>query len=319
MRGIIATWRMAKEGIEEGYEILRNGGKSADAIEKAIREVEDFPYYKSVGYGGLPNEEQVVELDAGFMDGDSMSIGAIAAIQDFANPVSIARKLSHEKVNNFLTAAGAAKYAREFHFEEKEMLTERAKAFYRKKKKELAKDGKLRPYDGHDTVGMVCTDEYGTVTAATSTSGLFMKRAGRTGDSPVVGSGFYADSEVGGATCTGLGEDIMKGCLAYEIVRLMSEGLNPQEACEKAVNALYKKLKDKRGEAGDLSVVAMNNKGEFGCATNIDGFSFSVATDELEATVYLVKREDDGHCSFEVASKEWLDDYMRTRMAPVEE
>ena len=251
MRGIIATWRMAKEGIEEGYEILRNGGKSADAIEKAIREVEDFPYYKSVGYGGLPNEEQVVELDAGFMDGDSMSIGAIAAIQDFANPVSIARKLSHEKVNNFLTAEGAAKYAREFHFEEKEMLTERAKAFYRKKKKELAKDGKLRPYDGHDTVGMVCTDEYGTVTAATSTSGLFMKRAGRTGDSPVVGSGFYADSEVGGATCTGLGEDIMKGCLAYEIVRLMSEGLNPQEACEKAVNALDKKLKDKRGEAGD--------------------------------------------------------------------
>ena len=307
MRGIIATWRMAKEGIEEGYEILRNGGKSADAIEKAIREVEDFPYYKSVGYGGLPNEEQVVELDAGFMDGDSMSIGAIA------------RKLSHEKVNNFLTAEGAAKYAREFHFEEKEMLTERAKAFYRKKKKELAKDGKLRPYDGHDTVGMVCTDEYGTVTAATSTSGLFMKRAGRTGDSPVVGSGFYADSEVGGATCTGIGEDIMKGCLAYEIVRLMSEGLNPQEACEKAVNALDKKLKDKRGEAGDLSVVAMNNKGEFGCATNIDGFSFSVATDELEATVYLVKREDDGHCSFEVASKEWLDDYMRTRMAPVEE
>ena len=99
----------------------------------------------------------------------------------------------------------------------------------------------------------------------------------------------------------------------------MSEGLNPQEACEKAVNALDKKLKDKRGEAGDLSVVAMNNKGEFGCATNIDGFSFSVATDELETTVYLVKREDDGHCSFEVASKEWLDDYMRTRMAPVEE
>lgn len=317
MHGIIATWRMAKEGIELGEELLKNNGKSGNAIETAIRAVEDFPYYKSVGYGGLPNEEQIVELDAGYMDGDTMSVGAIGAIHDFANPVSIAKKLSEEKVNNVLVGIGAEKYAREFQFEEKEMLTDRAKAFYRKKKKEL--DQQLRPYDGHDTVGMVCLDEFGTVTAATSTSGLFMKRSGRVGDSPIVGSGFYADSEVGGATATGLGEDLMKGCISYEIVRLMKEGFTPQEACEKAVNDLDKKLRDKRGEAGDLSVVAMNNKGEFGCATNIAGFSFSVATSDLEATVYLVTREEDGHCTFEVAGKEWLEEYMRVRMAPVEE
>lgn len=318
MKGIIATWRMAKEGIEEGFNILKNNGKSGDAIEKAIRIIEDFPYYKSVGYGGLPNEEQVVELDAGYMNGDTANIGAISAIQDFANPISIARKLSHEKVNNYLTADGAAKYAREFDFEEKEMLTERAKAFYRKKKKELEADGKLRPYDGHDTVGVVCLDGVGTITAATSTSGLFMKRSGRVGDSPIVGSGFYADSEFGGAACTGLGEDIMKGCLSYEVVRLMSEGMNPQKACEKAVTELDSKLRRKRGEAGDLSVVAMNDKGEWGCATNIDGFSFSVATDKQEATVYLVNRKEDGTCEFEIASQEWLEDYMKTRMAPVE-
>lgn len=317
MHGIIATWRMAKEGIELGEELLKNNGKSGNAIETAIRAVEDFPYYKSVGYGGLPNEDQIVELDAGYMDGDTMSVGAIGAIHDFANPVSIAKKLSEEKVNNVLVGIGAEKYAREFQFEEKEMLTDRAKAFYRKKKKEL--DQQLRPYDGHDTVGMVCLDEFGTVTAATSTSGLFMKRSGRVGDSPIVGSGFYADSEVGGATATGLGEDLMKGCISYEIVRLMKEGFTPQEACEKAVNDLDKKLRDKRGEAGDLSVVAMNNKGEFGCATNIAGFSFSVATSDLEATVYLVTREEDGHCTFEVAGKEWLEEYMRVRMAPVEE
>lgn len=316
MHGIIATWRMAKEGIELGEELLKNREKSGRAIETAIRAVEDFPYYKSVGYGGLPNEEQIVELDAGYMDGDTMSVGAIGAIHDFANPVSIAKKLSEEKVNNVLVGVGAEKYAREFHFEEKEMLTDRARAFYRKKKKEL--DQQLRPYDGHDTVGMVCLDEFGTVTAATSTSGLFMKRSGRVGDSPIVGSGFYADSEVGGATATGLGEDLMKGCISYEIVRLMKEGLSPQEACEKAVADLDKKLKAKRGEAGDLSVVAMNCKGEFGCATNIDGFSFSVATSDLEPTVYLVNREADGHCTFEVASQEWLEEYMRVRMAPVE-
>lgn len=320
MHGIIATWRMAKEGIEQGFEQLNQNGKASDAIETAIKAVEDFPYYKSVGYGGLPNEDQVVELDAGYMDGDTFDVGAICAIKDFANPISIAKKLSEEKVNNILVSYGAEKYAREHHFEEKEMLTDRAKAFYRKKKKELEQQAQeLKPYDGHDTVGMVCLDENGTVVAGTSTSGLFMKKPGRVGDSPFVGSGFYADSEVGGATATGLGEDLMKGCISYEIVRLMKEGLTPQEACEKAVNDLDANLKKRRTVAGDLSVVAMNNKGEFGCATNIDGFSFSVATSDVEPTVYLVTRQGDGHCTFEVASKEWLDEYMRVRMAPVEE
>lgn len=320
MHGIIATWRMAKEGIEQGFEQLNQNGKASDAIETAIKAVEDFPYYKSVGYGGLPNEDQVVELDAGYMDGDTFDVGAICAIKDFANPISIAKKLSEEKVNNILVSYGAEKYAREHHFEEKEMLTDRAKAFYRKKKKELEQQAQeLKPYDGHDTVGMVCLDENGTVVAGTSTSGLFMKKSGRVGDSPFVGSGFYADSEVGGATATGLGEDLMKGCISYEIVRLMKEGLTPQEACEKAVNDLDASLKKRRTVAGDLSVVAMNNKGEFGCATNIDGFSFSVATSDVEPTVYLVTRQEDGHCTFEVASKEWLEEYMRVRMAPVEE
>ena len=320
MHGIIATWRMAKEGIEQGFEQLNQNGKASDAIETAIKAVEDFPYYKSVGYGGLPNEDQVVELDAGYMDGDTFDVGAICAIKDFANPISIAKKLSEEKVNNILVSYGAEKYAREHHFEEKEMLTDRAKAFYRKKKKELEQQAQeLKPYDGHDTVGMVCLDENGTVVAGTSTSGLFMKKPGRIGDSPFVGSGFYAYSEVGGATATGLGEDLMKGCISYEIVRLMKEGLTPQEACEKAVNDLDASLKKRRTVAGDLSVVAMNNKGEFGCATNIDGFSFSVATSDVEPTVYLVTRQEDGHCTFEVASKEWLDEYMRVRMAPVEE
>lgn len=320
MHGIIATWRMAKEGIEQGFEQLNQNGKASDAIETAIKAVEDFPYYKSVGYGGLPNEDQVVELDAGYMDGDTFDVGAICAIKDFANPISIAKKLSEEKVNNILVSYGAEKYAREHHFEEKEMLTDRAKAFYRKKKKELEQQAQeLKPYDGHDTVGMVCIDENGTVVAGTSTSGLFMKKPGRIGDSPFVGSGFYADSEVGGATATGLGEDLMKGCISYEIVRLMKEGLTPQQACEKAVNDLDASLKKRRTVAGDLSVVAMNNKGEFGCATNIEGFSFSVATSDVEPTVYLVTRQEDGHCTFEVASKEWLDEYMRVRMAPVEE
>lgn len=112
---------------------------------------------------------------------------------------------------------------------------------------------------------------------------------GRVGDSPIAGSGFYVDSSVGGASATGLGEDLMKGCISYEIVRLMAEGMHPQAACEKAVNQLDHRLKERRGHAGDLSLIAMNNKGEWGVATNIEGFSFAVATENQEPIVYLTK------------------------------
>lgn len=318
MWGMIATWRMALEGVTKGAEMLEQGRTAGDAIETAIREVEDFPYYKSVGYGGLPNEEMEVELDAAYMDGDTLDIGAVAAIKDYANPVSIARRLSREKVNILLVGEGAEKFAHKEGFERKNMLTDRAKAFYRKRKKEVAQQ-ELKPYAGHDTVGMVCLDTGGKVTAATSTSGLFMKKKGRVGDSPIVGSGFYADSKVGGASATGLGEDLMKGCISYEIVRLMKEGLHPQEACERAVHLLDQELRERRGQAGDLSLIAMNTKGEWGVATNIDGFSFAVAAEGQKPAVYLVSHDDKGHCTFEEASSQWMEDYMKTRMAPVEE
>ncbi len=317
MWGMIATWRMAAEGVEKGAGMLKAGGDAGDAIETAIREVEDFPYYKSVGYGGLPNEEMEVELDAAYMDGDTLDIGAVAAIKDYANPVSVARRLSRENVNCVLVAEGAEKFAHKEGFERKNMLTDRAKAFYRKRVRQDRAE-ELKPYAGHDTVGMVCLDQAGKMTAATSTSGLFMKKKGRVGDSPIAGSGFYADSKVGGASATGLGEDLMKGCISYEVVRLMKEGLHPQEACEKAVERLDAELKARRGAAGDLSLVAMDREGRWGAATNIQGFSLAVVTEAEELTVYLAKRQEDGHCTFEKASKEWMDDYMRTRMAPVE-
>ena len=317
MWGIIATWRMAVEGIGKASEMLKAQGDAGDAIETAIKEVEDFPYYKSVGYGGLPNEEMEVELDAAYMDGNTLDIGAVGAVKDFANPISIARRLSEEPVNNFLVGEGAEKFAHRRGFERKNMLTDRAKIHYRNRVKEV-QEQEIKPYSGHDTVGMVCLDEHGKMTAATSTSGLFMKKKGRVGDSPISGSGFYVDSMVGGATATGLGEDVMKGCVSYEIVRLMKEGMHPQEACDTAVQMFDETLRKRRGKAGDMSLVAMNNKGEWGVATNIEGFSFAVATADQEPIVYLTKQVD-GKCVHEVASQEWLDNYMKTRTAPLVE
>ena len=316
MWAMIATWRMAIEGITEACKGLNEGMDAGDAVELAVKMVEDYPFYKSVGYGGLPNENCEVELDAAYMDGDTLAIGAVAGIRDYANPVSIARKLSDEKVNNFLVGAGAEAYAHKNGFERKNMLTDRAKLHYEKRKKETLEKG-LSPYIGHDTVGMISLDENGKMCVATSTSGLFMKKRGRIGDSALSGSGFYVDSEVGGATATGLGEDLMKGCISYEIVRLMKEGKHPQDACDIAVNQLDKELIRRRGKAGDLSLVALNNKGEWGVATNIADFTFSVATKNEEPTVYISNRVD-GKTVHEVASQEWLDAYAARIKAPIE-
>lgn len=312
---MIATWRMAVEGITSSKEILEKGGTAGDAIENAIKMVEDYPFYKSVGYGGLPNEDCEVELDAAYMDGDTLDIGAVAGIKDYKNPISIARKLSKERFNCFLVGAGAEAYAHKEGLERVNMLTDRAKMHYQKRRKETIEKG-LSPYDGHDTVGMIALDSEKKMVAGTSTSGLFMKKRGRVGDSPLSGSGFYVDSEVGGASATGLGEDLMKGCISYEIVRLMKEGYHPQEAADKAVEDLNAELKRRRGKAGDLSVVCLNNKGEFGVATNIDGFSFSVMTENMEPTVYVCKNVN-GKTTYEVASKEWLDAYLKRIKSPI--
>lgn len=313
---MIATWCMALEGIQQGSETLKKGGSASDAVEIAARAVEDNPWFKSVGFGGLPNEEMDVELDAGFMDGTTLGVGAVASIHDFANPISIARKLTNLETNCVLAGYGAERYASKEGFERKNMLTPRAKKLYFEKIEETRQT--QNPYMGHDTVGVSAIDNNGHIAAGTTTSGLFLKKPGRVGDSPIVGSGFYADSEVGSANATGLGEDLMKGCVSYEIVRRMRDGETPQEACEHTVAELDERLKRCRGRSGDLSVIAIDKNGNWGAATNINGFSFVVASENTEPVVYTANYEN-GHTVFQPASKEWMAEYTRTHSAQVEE
>ena len=308
MGTIISTWRMSLEGVEKGKKEMLAGKSAGELLETVICEVENNPTFISVGYGGLPNEEMEVELDAAYMDGDTLDIGCVAAMKNIANPFLVAKRLSQEKVNCVLVGEGAEQFALKAGFEKKDMLTENAKQRYLEKIQEEVQP--LKPYIGHDTIGCVALDHQGKIAAGTSTSGLFMKKKGRVGDSPLVGSGFYADSQIGGACATGLGEDLMKGCISYEIVRLMKEGMHPQAACEKAVNDLNASLIQRRKEAGDLSVIAVNKYGEYGAATNIEAFSFVAAQDEQEACVYRVMRDADGHCTHVKASQEWIDSHL---------
>lgn len=304
--GMIATWRMAYEGVVKMTAELAKGVTANQALVEAIKMVEDYPYYKSVGFGGLPNEEGQLELDAAFMDGDTLDIGAVAGIQETKNPIVVAEALSHERFNSFLVGLGATKYAKEQGFEQQEMVTERAKRLWELRLEEVQKNN-LSPYDGHDTVGMISLDQAGKMVAGTSSSGLFMKKRGRVGDSPLSGSGFYVDSQIGGATATGLGEDLMKGCLSYETVRLMGEGLSPQAAVDQAVYRFNDKLIERKSKAGALSLVCMNPQGQWGIATNVE-FSFVVAT-ETEAPEVYIARPEGNRTEIVVATKEWLKAY----------
>lgn len=314
--GAIATWRMAHDGVVEALRLLEKKEGAGDAVETLIKTVEDYPYYKSVGFGGLPNAEGILEMDAAFMDGDTFEIGAVAGITDVKNPISVARKLSKDKFNSFRVGEGATKYSMLAGFERKSMLTERAHKLWEKRLKEI-QENNLNPYDGHDTVGAVTLDQKGTMTAGTSSSGLFMKKPGRVGDSPLSGSGFYVDSEIGGAAATGLGEDLMKGCLSYEIVRLMGEGVTPQAACDKAVYEFHDKLTARYGKAGAFSLIAMNTKGEWGAATNVE-FTFSVGNDQENPQIFIANMGPDHTTDIQPITQDWLDAYEKRIKAPIE-
>ncbi|HKS35082.1 MAG TPA: N(4)-(beta-N-acetylglucosaminyl)-L-asparaginase [Enterobacteriaceae bacterium] len=317
MWGIIATWRMALEGVSDSAAALASGGRASTAVVEAVAAVEDFPLYKSVGFGGLPTENGDVELDAAYMDGDTLAFGAVGNLVDIANPVKVAHALSRQRYNNLLVGQGAREWALSQGFAEKTMLTDRAIQHYKKRCRETIDKG-LSPYDGHDTVGIIAVDKQGSMCVATSTSGLFMKKRGRLGDSPIMGSGFYCDSEIGAATATGVGEDLMKGCTSYEIVRRMAQGMTPQQAAESVVYELEDKLMSRFGRVGDLSVVCMDRKGEFGAATNIKTFSFVVATARQPLTVFRAERQQEKTHYYPVDDA-WMAAYAGRIRAPIEE
>ncbi|MDA3972641.1 N(4)-(beta-N-acetylglucosaminyl)-L-asparaginase [Enterococcus thailandicus] len=316
MQGAIATWRMAHDGVVEALRLLEKNERAGDAVEALIKTVEDYPYYKSVGYGGLPNAQGILEMDAAFMDGDSFKIGAVAGITDVKNPISVARSLSEEKFNSFLVGTGATQYSMLHDFERKNMLTPRAHKIWEKRLKEI-QEKQLDPYDGHDTVGAITLDTNGSMAAGTSSSGLFMKKPGRVGDSPLSGSGFYVDSMIGGAAATGLGEDLMKGCLSYEIVRLMGSGASPQEACDQAVYSFETKLEERYGKAGAFSLIAMNKAGEWGVATNVE-FTFSVGTQTQAPQIFLANPGKNQTTLIEPITQEWLEAYEKRIKAPID-
>lgn len=282
---VIATWKMAENGVKITSRLLSEGTAGKEAVIDGVADVEDNPSFHSVGYSGRPNRDCRVFLDGGFMDGDTLHFGAVGAVEGFRSPVRIAKSLIDREANNFLAGPGAEEYAERNGFEKRDNLTEEMKELYQAEKE---KRKKLSAYDGHDTVCFLTLDQAGSLCAAVSTSGLFMKDPGRLGDSPVCGSGFYADSEAGAAAATGMGEEIMKGCLSYAAVSMMKHGMSAMEAAQKAVSDLNDTLIRRNGHADPMSLICLGKDGSFGVGTNIE-FTFVTADDEHEAVVMTAK------------------------------
>ena len=281
MYALIGTWEMCLEGARRGTSLLQGGSSAGDAVEQAIRMVEDEPAYTSVGYGGLPDCSGHLLFDAAYMDGRSLRVGGVISAENLRNPISLARKLCGRETNCLLAGRGAEQAAVSFGLPMREMRTEASMEKWREAVSKQREQ--LSAYQGHDTVCVLALDEDGNMVAGTSTSGLFMKEPGRVGDSPLVGSGFYCDARFGAAAATGLGEDIMRGCLSYEVVSRMRSGASPAEACREALSALVERKKSLGEDEGSMSLIALSPDGAFGAATTLRVFPFAAGRGEQAA------------------------------------
>lgn len=304
----IATWKMALEAVKIANVMLRDKNAIENVIECAISNVENNPKYTSVGYGGLPNALGEVELDASYMNGSNMGFGAIGGVKNIKNPIKVAINLSKAKRNIFLVGDGAEKYARENNYEFRDMLTEYSKNKWKEKISTEFDKEKIEAYGGHDTVCMIGKDENNDMAVGVSTSGLFMKHKGRLGDSPVIGSGLYCISKVGGAAATGVGEDIMKGCLSYEIVSKMNLGKTAMEACKETLKNYIDMMNKLGNELGSISLIALDNKGNFGAATNKKAFPFVVSERNGSVKLLVAEYKNGENIIFE-PNDDWIKNY----------
>lgn len=285
------TNETGRRALATGWEILQNGGTALDAVEKATNIIEEDPEDTSVGYGGLPNERGVVQLDASIMDGRTYNAGAVASLENIKHPSSVARLVMERTDHVLLVGPGALEFAKSWGFPEEDLLTDRARQHWLRWREGHSdrddwgppdhlrgrgnESGAALPADWTETYGTVnvlAVDANGDIAGITSTSGLSYKIAGRVGDSPIIGAGLYVDNEVGAAGATGRGEDVIKACSTYYIVMRMRDGRSPQEACEDALRYIAERY---RAAGIDFmpgeKYVAINKSGEVGCArTNSD-------------------------------------------------
>lgn len=287
---VISTWDFGIAANQAAWKVLSAGGRALDAVEQGVHVPEADPKNQSVGYGGLPDRDGHVTLDACIMD-DLGNCGAVAGLEHIMHPISVARMVMEKTPHVMLVGDGALQFALENGFKKVNLLTKESEKAW----KEWLKTAKYAPvmnienklYDkaaptrlpgnqyNHDTIGMLAIDAKGNISGACTTSGMAYKLHGRVGDSPIIGAGLFVDNEVGGATSTGVGEEVIRNVGSFLVVELMRQGYTPEAACKEAVMRIIKKKPDiaKNIQVGFL---ALNKKGEYGAYAIQKGFSYAV-------------------------------------------
>ncbi len=298
-------------------ELIQKGSDALDAVVAGVTIVEDDPNDNSVGYGGLPNEEGVVELDSSVMHGPSGRGGAVASLRNIKNPAQVAKIVMERSDHVLIVGDGALRFAKAHGFKEENLLTEESREAWLKWRENLStEDDWLPPHTieskdigegmksalrNHGTINCDAIDLRGNISGCTTTSGLAYKIPGRVGDSPILGAGLYVDNEVGAAGSTGRGEANLLACSSVMIVEWMRQGKTPEQACLSACERIVHQTREarlldenKRPKFG-VNFYALNKKGEFGGAGIWSGGRFAVNTGEKESRLvdlaYLYKHE----------------------------
>ena len=289
---IISTWDFGRAVPETAFQTLMKGGTVIDAVERAVMIPEADPEVTTVGYGGYPDRNGKVTLDACIMNGNG-DCGAVVFLENIMHPVSVARLVMEKTQHVVLAGEGALQFALENGFKKMNLLTPDAEAAYR----EWLKTSDYKPPQAsehnHDTIGLLAMDGKGNMAGACTTSGMAWKIRGRVGDSPLIGAGLYVDNDVGGATATGIGEAVIKVAGSFLIVELMRNGKSPQEACRIALERIVHKQPRYAEKDGFVAgFVAMTKEGQIGAMSYRKGLRYSLCKDGVVSIVdadYMVK------------------------------
>ena len=289
---VISTWDAGIEANKAAWKVLSKGGRALDAVEQGVM-VTEASQNCCVGLGANPDRDGYVTLDSCIMD-EHANCGSVAFLERIKHPVSVARRVMEKTPHVMLVGTGAQQFALEEGFMlEPAKLSNEAENAYR----EWLKKSEYKPvinvenakkqtafvptkFDNgewnHDTIGMVAMDAAGNLSGSCTTSGMGFKMRGRLGDSPIIGAGLFVDNEVGAATATGQGEDVIRICGSHLVVELMRQGLSPEAACKKAVERIIKIKGNKASKEIQVGFIAINKKGEYGGYCIQKGFSFAV-------------------------------------------
>jgi isoaspartyl peptidase/L-asparaginase-like protein (Ntn-hydrolase superfamily) len=260
----IATWPFGLAACERSRTELGNSGSILNAVERGINLTELDETVDSVGVGGTPNAEGVVQLDASFMDGVHQRAGSVAGLEGFPNPISVARRVMEVTKHVMLVGQDAARFAKQQKFVPRELLTFQSRERW-EKWKAAQRAGTNSADKSHDTIALLGLGSDGHLCGGCSTSGLAFKLPGRVGDSPIIGSGLYVDGEIGAAGATGVGENVLRYCASFLIVEFMRQGKSPTDACEAAIRRIAGG-DGKAPQALSVNFVAVNKAGVIGAA-----------------------------------------------------